>query len=511
MKYLAFPLIALCAITSQLQAQTCLELVHADEFNYTGLPDPDKWGYDVAGPGWVNNEEQNYVGYRQENSRVENGHLIIEARHDNFDGHPYSSARLNSNYKMMFRYGRVEFRAKLPGGRGTWPALWLMPNDIYRYATTCSAQTGWVNGCDAWPNSGEIDVMEYVGYDAGVIHGSAHTKNANFQSGGNFTSHITIENETTEFHTYAIEWTENKIEYFVDDISYGVLNKPNDSWEDWPFDQPFYVIMNIAIGGSWGGAQGIDPNIFPAQMVVDYVRMYEFVDQPSSSPYNDAAQSIPGIIQAENYDEGCGTAVGYMDLSPGNAGNTYRSDNVDIETNGDITNVGWTEAGEELHYTVEVTSTGTYDLTVMSASLEAGGSFSLLVDGNAIVSNHSLPITGGWQAWNPTTIEGITLESGTHILTFIIESEGFNIDYLEFHDLVTGIQKVKDHRLKVFPNPANDQLNLSITQGICKVYNLAGVLIFKSDFNEGMIGISQLNNGYYMLEVNGEFVPFVKR
>lgn len=233
-------------------------LVWSDEFNYTGLPDPTKWNFELGANGWGNHEEQNYVK-RWENSRVENGTLTIEARKDNFDGLPYSSARITTQYKAKWTYGRIEARAKLPGGVGIWAAIWMMPEkSVY----------------GQWPNSGEIDIMEYVGFTPTYIYGTTHTA-ANY-GGNGLSGSVKIDDCESSFHVYKIEWYPTGIYFYVDDNLFHRVDNPNDgNYETWPFDQDFFLILNLAVGGDWGGAQGVDDSIFPQQMVVDYVRVYK--------------------------------------------------------------------------------------------------------------------------------------------------------------------------------------------------------------------------------------------
>ncbi len=237
-------------------------LVWSDEFNYTGLPDSKKWGYDVASPGWVNNEAQAYVANRTENSRVENGKLIIEARLDNYNNNLYSSARLVTKNRGDWTYGRFEIRAKLPTGKGTWPAIWMLP-------------TVWNLGNGSWPDNGEIDIMEHVGYDQGVIHASLHSNKYVWTNGNQITSTIKIADCSSEFHNYIMEWSENLIKIYVDDKLYFSSTNENKGWQYWPFFKDFHLILNLAIGGTWGGSKGIDNNIFPQRMEVEYVRVYK--------------------------------------------------------------------------------------------------------------------------------------------------------------------------------------------------------------------------------------------
>lgn len=237
------------------------KLVWNDEFDIDGLPDPSKWSFDVKGPGWVNDELQSYTDKRIENCRVENGKLIIEARKDNFNGNAYSSARVKTEGKGDWLYGKVVVRAKLPKGRGTWPAIWMMPTD---------------NKYGSWPNSGEIDIMEKVGHEPNVIHSSMHSKNMNFMNGKMRTTHKYVSGVEDSFHDYILIWNESGISVSVDDITIASWKTdPYASWEDWPWNNRFHLILNIAVGGSWGGQQGIDDSIWPQKMEVEYVRVYQ--------------------------------------------------------------------------------------------------------------------------------------------------------------------------------------------------------------------------------------------
>ncbi|CAM3220804.1 glycoside hydrolase family 16 protein [Rhodothermus bifroesti] len=248
------------------------ELVWSDEFDYSGLPDPQKWDYDVGGHGWGNREAQYYTRARLENARVENGLLVIEARREAepYQGHSFTSARLVTRGKASWTYARVEVRAQLPSGRGTWPAIWMLP-DRQTY------------GSAYWPDNGEIDIMEHVGFDPDVVHASIHTQAYNHIQGTQKTARIHVPTARTAFHVYAVEWTPEAIRAFVDDSLYFTfpnerLTRSGADWRQWPFDQPFHLILNIAVGGNWGGMQGIDSTAFPARMLVDYVRVYRCVE-----------------------------------------------------------------------------------------------------------------------------------------------------------------------------------------------------------------------------------------
>jgi beta-glucanase (GH16 family) len=241
-------------------------LVWFDEFDYKGLPDREKWGYDIGGHGWGNQELQYYTDQRKENARVENGHLIIEARQESWQKRAYTSARLVSKGKGDWTYGRVEVRAKLPSGRGTWPAIWMLPS-LKSY------------GNGGWPDNGEIDVMEHVGFDADVVHGSVHTRAYYHSIGTQKTAKVELKGSRTTFNVYAIEWTPEEIRWFINgDHYFTFVNERSTTskadYKQWPFDKPFHLILNVAVGGTWGGAKGVDKSIWPQQLLVDYVRVY---------------------------------------------------------------------------------------------------------------------------------------------------------------------------------------------------------------------------------------------
>jgi beta-glucanase (GH16 family) len=238
-----------------------------DDFDYQGLPDPAKWGYDVGGEGWGNQELQYYTDRRKENARVEKGNLIIEARREPWQTREYTSARLVSKGKGDWTYGRVEVRAKLPSGRGTWPAIWMLPT-LKSY------------GNGGWPDNGEIDVMEHVGFDPDVVHGSIHTRAYYHSIGTQKTAKVVVGNARTDFNVYAIEWSPAEIRWFVNGQHYFTFKNERSTvatadYKQWPFDKPFHLILNVAVGGTWGGSKGVDESIWPQQMVVDYVRVYK--------------------------------------------------------------------------------------------------------------------------------------------------------------------------------------------------------------------------------------------
>jgi beta-glucanase (GH16 family) len=228
-------------------------LTWADEFNVDGAPDPAKWGYDLGtgSGGWGNNELQYYTS-RPENAVVQGGVLKIKAIKENFSGSIYTSARILSKDKFFFKYGKVEVRAKIPAGVGTWPAIWMLGSDI--------SSVG-------WPTCGEIDIMEHRGSELNKIFGTLHYPG---RSGGNADgSTKVITNASTEFHIYTLDWSASAIKIYVDNVLYHtVINTINI-----PFNHDFFFILNVAMGGTFGGP--VDPLFSNATMEVDYIRVYK--------------------------------------------------------------------------------------------------------------------------------------------------------------------------------------------------------------------------------------------
>jgi beta-glucanase (GH16 family) len=238
------------------------QLAWGDEFEGKGLPDDRIWNYDVGGHGWGNNELEFYTDHRTQNVRLENGHLVIEAHAEAYQGRAYTSGRITTKRKADLTYGRWEVRAKFSGGRGSWPAIWLLPSH-HPY------------GNHSWPDNGEIDIMEHVGWKPSIVHGSVHTKAYNHTIQTEKQHQTIVSDFDSAFHTYAVEIGPQLVKFFVDDLQYGQFdNDGKGQYETWPFDLPMHLVLNVAVGGGWGGAKGIDPNIFPISLVVDYVRCY---------------------------------------------------------------------------------------------------------------------------------------------------------------------------------------------------------------------------------------------
>lgn len=233
-------------------------MVWNDEFDTPGLPDSTKWSYDAGPGGWGNNELQYYTAKRAENARVEDGHLIIEARREPWEDSSYTSARLISKGKGDWQYGKIEVKAKIPRGRGTWPAIWMLAS---------TEPLG-------WPDDGEIDIMEHVGYDQGVIHGTVHCKKYNHVIGTQKSGTISVPDCSDNFHVYGVEWNKDSLLISMDGNPYFRFGNEK-TYEAWPFDNKFHLLLNIAVGGNWGGSKGVDSTIWPQKMMIDYVRVWQ--------------------------------------------------------------------------------------------------------------------------------------------------------------------------------------------------------------------------------------------
>lgn len=235
----------------QVTVTVVLSLVWSEEFNASGAPDPSKWGYDIGAGGWGNNEQEYYTN-RLDNAVVSGGTLKIIAQKESYNGSAYTSARILSKDKFSFKYGKIEVLAKLPAGGGTWPAIWMLGNNL--------ATAG-------WPACGEIDIMEHIGNQLNKIYGTLHHPGHSGSNGDGTT--VMISNVTTTFHKYAMEWNANTITLSVDDVPfYTFANKAS-----LPFNQNFFIILNVAMGGNLGGT--IDPAFTSGAMEIDYVRVYQ--------------------------------------------------------------------------------------------------------------------------------------------------------------------------------------------------------------------------------------------
>jgi beta-glucanase (GH16 family) len=234
--------------------------VWEDNFDGSSV-DAAKWTFETGGSGWGNNELQFYT--TGSNSKLESGRLVIEAKREASGGREYTSSRMITKGKGDWLYGRFEVRAKLPRGRGTWPAIWMLSSE---------------NAYGNWPASGEIDIMEHVGYDPDRVHFSIHSTAYNHTRNTQKTASKMVPGAQDDFHVYRTDWTPYAVRGFIDGVQYFEFVNENKSFTEWPFNKKFFMILNIAVGGNWGGAQGVDNAVFPARMEVDYVRVFKMLD-----------------------------------------------------------------------------------------------------------------------------------------------------------------------------------------------------------------------------------------
>ena len=466
------------------------EPVWCDEFLYTGSPDSTKWILENKGDGFGNNELQYYTP-RLDNAKVENGVLTITVKKEKYYNRNYTSAKLMSRGKGDFLYGKIEVRAKLPKGKGTWPAIWMMPTDsIY----------------GGWPNSGEIDIMEHVGYDMNRIHGTVHTENYNHVKGTQVGKSTVVSDVYNNYHVYAIEWDTNSIKWFVDGKMYHEFKNdenmnPDNSSANWPFDQKFYLILNVAFGGNWGGAQGIDQNFVESRMIVDYVRVYqknyEAIDEenpsevkgfktvdsrPTSTKISwDKATDDVGISHYEVYldneyiDNTVAPVITFNHLDqlkdyelkviavdfagkkshpktyqfttgefmniPGRikAADYLQMLGIQLENTSDSDggkNVGWIEMGDFLVYKVYVKESGNYKVNFRISATQDNREiklFKIVNNSESLLTNITFNSTGGWQNWQtvPGT-QSFYLDEGVILIRVRASNNNFNINWFEF-------------------------------------------------------------------------------
>ena len=254
------------ASRAPIKMPTDYRLVWSDEFNSDGLPDPAKWAYDTERnkAGWYNEELQYYAGPRKENAFGQAGRLTIHARRESLSTRPdwggqrYTASRLITRGKQDWTYGFFEIRAKLPCGKGTWPAIWML------------------NTPGVWPAGGELDIMEHVGREPGRVFSTVHTAAGH---GGKGTGDaVKVADACRAFHTYQMHWTADRIRFGVDGLTHFEYKNPRTTVAQWPFDTPQFLILNIAVGGQFGGA--VDDQVFPVALEIDYVRVYQRVTKP---------------------------------------------------------------------------------------------------------------------------------------------------------------------------------------------------------------------------------------
>lgn len=410
------------ALNALSPASPAWKLAWADEFNLPAGAPPDaaKWTLEFKGDGFGNNELEFYTR-RPENCRHDGkGNLVLEARKERFQNRGFSSARLHTSGHFSQRYGRIEARLQLPaGGKGIWPAFWMLGDNL---------------GPKGWPACGEIDIMEWLGSAKNEIHGSLHGPG---YSGAN-PVHGEARIEPAGFHVYAVEWEPGQIRWYVDQKLYETRGPADLRGKAWVYDHPFFIILNLAVGGAWPGAPDASTP-FPQQMLVDYVRVYtdtalkadesvKAVEAPKAEAFSGPTlQKIPGRVLASHFMNG-GEGKAYHDSDAENQGGEYRrAEGVDLQAcqdEGGGFNVGWVKKGEWIAYELEAEKAGTYALSARVASESAGGRARLILDGHLLGRDLVIPSTGGWQNWASLDAGTAQVSQGRHILQLQITGEG---------------------------------------------------------------------------------------
>ncbi len=238
----------------------------SDEFDVNGPVDETKWNYDIGSGKWGNGERQFYT--KGLNSNCKDSVLTIEGRIESYEESPYTSARITTYDRKHFLYGRLEVRAKIPTAIGSWPAIWLLPVEFKEKHVS-------------WPRCGEIDVMEHVTHIFDTVHVSLHTELFNHVARTQRTHFEKIEGITNDFHEFAFDWQKDEIEFFIDGKSFAKYSRFDEGYTTdetgWPFDKPYYLILNQAIGGTWGGS--VKESDYPSPFLIDYVRYYQIIEE----------------------------------------------------------------------------------------------------------------------------------------------------------------------------------------------------------------------------------------
>ncbi|MFA0963651.1 carbohydrate-binding protein [Roseivirga sp. BDSF3-8] len=444
------------------------------EDNFSGSISPD-WVFETGtgSNGWGNNELQYY---RRANASVENGNLVITARRENYGGRNYTSARMKTQGRKSWRYGRIEARIAMPSFTGVWPAFWMLGDNI--------SSVG-------WPACGEIDIMEHVNTEQ-ATHGTIHWQdnNGNYASYGGYTGA-----SVTNYHTYAIEWNASSIRWFLDGVQYHEVNIENGVNGTSEFHNKFFIILNMAIGGNWPGFS-VDNNAFPAKMYVDYVRVYQ------GGGSTGGGGTFAQLIEAENF----ALQSGQMQTEACSEGGQ---------------NVGWLANGGWLVYDVNLPYSGTYNVQYRVASPNNGGAIQLeRAGGSTVYGQVSVPNTGGWQNWT-TVSHTVNLSAGQQQLAIYIPTAGYNINWLRISSPGARIGEPADftaqglQELSAYPNPAHNELSI---KGLAPgtefvIFDMMGRKAQSGITGQGPVDVSGLQPGTYMLQemTSGSSLRFIKK
>jgi beta-glucanase (GH16 family) len=553
-------LLALIIFSNSSQAQSW-DLTWSDEFNGSISSD---WVFETGAGGWGNNELQYY---RRENASVENGKLVITARRENYGGAQYTSARMKTQGKKSWKYGKIEARIAMPSFQGIWPAFWMLGDKI---------------STSGWPACGEIDIMEHIN-DGGNTHGTIHW----LDNGGNHAQYTASTNTSvTAYHTYTVEWDASAIRWYVDGVKFHEANIANSVNGTSELHENFFLLLNMAVGGTWPGFN-IDNNGFAAKMYVDYVRVYKKGSAPSgiATAYRDcdfggAAVALPAgdytlsslqshgvknddissfhlqsgyeIILYDNsdftgasltrssninclVDEGWNDRTSSLRIrkvtsSPSftrtiQAESYSEMSGIQVENTTDAgggQNVGYIETGDWMTYkNINFPSSGSYKVEYRVAG--NGGRLSLdLNSGSKVLGALNVPSTGGWQNWT-TISHTVNVSAGTYKLGIYAAAGGWNINWIRITK-ISGARMAADedteadassalgasgiHSFNTYPNPATDIINIDMPVSMencnVQIVDLSGNPLLETTLSGNSLDLSELKAGIYILWLEHE-------
>lgn len=390
-------------------------------------PDPNIWRHDVGGSGYGNHEWESYTEGNKNAFLDGKGNLIIEARKEPTKGkdniaRDYSSARINTSGHFAQAYGKFEARIKMPRGKGIWPAFWMLGDNA---------------GSVGWPRCGEIDITEFLGHQLFTTHGTVH--GPGYSGGGGISAATDSKTPLdADYHVYGLIWNPEKIEFQLDGVTFQTVTPDDIGSNDWVYDHPHFIILNLAVGGDWPGYPDATTT-FPQRMVVDWVRAYKdenlVVDTEGIKKRAEERKkkantytwpgpfAVPGTVSLADYNLG-GEGKAYHDSDPENQGGQYRlTEGVDVGASGTKPkfSLGWTKAGEWLKYDLNISQTGTYKVEAMVASDGQGGEFHIEIDGEQVANSATVPNTGGWTNWKPLSLGDARLSEGKHTLKLVMD------------------------------------------------------------------------------------------
>ncbi len=429
-KRIAVWLILGALVASTGTGQASWQLAWSDEFTQAdgSSPDPVKWGYDIGNGGWGNNEQEYYTS-RTNNARIEGGQLVIEARQESYGGSSYTSARLLTRGKWSGTYGRMEARLKIPRGQGLWPAFWMLGTNIDSVG---------------WPTCGEIDIMENIGREPTLVHGTIH--GPGYSGGNGIGGPCSLANNAVfadDFHIYAIEWTPNQLKWFVDGQQFFVATPANlPQGTTWVFTQPQFLILNVAVGGNWPGYPDATTT-FPQRMTVDYVRFYSYVPAPPTAPTG--LKASPGSAKVYlSWDASTSGATGYNVKRSTSSGGSYTT--IASPTNTSYTDTGLSSCAT-YYYVVSATNTAGQS-TDSGERAAALGAFALALNSGGSAAGQftaDANFSGGTQA-APTSSVIDTSSVVAPAPQAVYQSERYGNFTYTFTGLTSGVSyKVRLH------------------------------------------------------------------